>query len=288
MADLYPYEVFRSQAVKPELSTSEFAAFQLPNGCVEVVTINYRWSSHVFNTREEADRFLSTVKSFKFREVIPLDPLKYGKPDVNALVFEKNKSESNPQERAMKHKPSSEKKIKESKESTIPDEENVDNAEQKNTERQKMEKPQSEEIVQDVPEGGTLDVIERMIPSFTEDGHKGVQSMKSDLDDYVQDGGNPIVGALAASGLDLLDNAMSFAEGLPKGILDARKFGEGMAKGTMEGVMEDLSRLSNVLPQGKVLKVIDGVNAIYNSAKIIDDIRKIPHLPFPMFLGALS
>ena len=122
-----------------------------------------------------------------------------------------------------------------------------------NNERAEYETPDTE------PEytGGTfLEDVEHWIPSLFEDAHKGVANLKNELEDDVTED-NWFGKAVGSSVLDVLDTAMSFTEGIPLGLLDTRRIGEGIAKGTAEGVMEDISRALNVLPQGRILRAVD-------------------------------
>lgn len=104
---------------------------------------------------------------------------------------------------------------------------------------------------------GVLQSAERGIGEFFGQGRAANIKLKGRLEDYVLGGGSPILGALGASALDVLDLAMGVAEGIPMGVLDTRRIGEGLAKGTWAGAKEDLQRALNVIPQGRVLRALD-------------------------------
>lgn len=128
--------------------------------------------------------------------------------------------------------------------------------EPKHNDRPSNDKPQVE-TAEEYSGGTFLEDVEHWIPSLTEDAHRGVQSLKNDLDDYVLEGGSWIAAALAGTALDVMDTAMSFTEGIPLGLLDTRNIGEGFAEGTWEGAKRDTSRALNVLPQGRILRAVD-------------------------------
>jgi hypothetical protein len=109
--------------------------------------------------------------------------------------------------------------------------------------------------------GGTfLEDVEHWIPSLFEPARQGINSLKNELESDV-DEGNWLWKAAGASALDLLGGAMSTAEGMPLGLLDARRLGEGVAEGTWEGVRKDISRLSTFFPGAKILSAVDRVMA---------------------------
>lgn len=127
--------------------------------------------------------------------------------------------------------------------------------EPKNDDRPANDKPQSESIEE--YSGGTfLEDVEHWNSSLFEDAHKGISSLKNELEGDV-DENNWIGKAIGASFLDVLETSMSFTEGILPGLLDTRRFGEGIAKGTPEGVIEDFERALNVLPQGKIIRAVD-------------------------------
>lgn len=98
---------------------------------------------------------------------------------------------------------------------------------------------------------------EETVSGFFGNGQRASSVLKGQLEDYVLEGGSPILGALGASGLDVLNLAMGFAEGTALGILDTRNLGKGAKKGTWEGAKEDAARLLNILPQGKAAKLLN-------------------------------
>ncbi len=130
-----------------------------------------------------------------------------------------------------------------------------------NTERVKEEKAQQEKPRDESKEPTLVEDIERWIPSLFEPAKKGIAQLKGDLEkDITED--NWISRAAATTFLDVLDTTIAFTEGIPLGLLDTRNIGKGAAKGTVDGVLEDVSRALNVIPQGKVLRLVDlGISA---------------------------
>jgi hypothetical protein len=104
------------------------------------------------------------------------------------------------------------------------------------------------------------DTAEREVTEFFDEGKKGAPVLKGQFEDYVSEGGNPFLGALGATYLDALNLAMGFAEGTITGILDTRNLGEGVKKGTPEGVKEDAARVLNIaekiIPEARAVKVL--------------------------------
>lgn len=122
--------------------------------------------------------------------------------------------------------------------------------------------PRADKTEPETSEGGDAtesfgDQTERQVAEFFGEGQKGASVLKGQLGDYVSEGGDPFLGALGATGLDALNFAMGFAEGTIAGILDTRNLGEGLKKGTPEGAKEDAARLLNILPQGRVARVLN-------------------------------
>jgi hypothetical protein len=76
--------------------------------------------------------------------------------------------------------------------------------------------------------------------------------LRGQLEGWVDEGGSWVVGALGATALDVAGAAMHFTQGLA----DTARFGQGLSKGSWEGVREDAGRLLNVLPAGRVAKVL--------------------------------
>lgn len=86
---------------------------------------------------------------------------------------------------------------------------------------------------------------------FFENGQRATDDLTRQLDEYVLDGGNWVAGALAGTGLGVLNAAMEFSRGFGMAVIDSRRLGEGVAKGTWAGVKEDAGRLTMLLPQGR-------------------------------------
>lgn len=173
---------------------------------------------------------------------------------VMEVVIKPDKTEISQGERNVAAKPAAEKNTADNV-----NEGAIGSKETPNSGRSMNEHPSSEDDMQEETEytGGTLiEDVERWIPSLFDPARKGIASIKDELESDVTED-NWIQGAATASFLDVLDTAMSFTEGIPLGLLDTRRFGEGIAKGTKEGVIEDASRALNVLPQGRVLRAVD-------------------------------
>jgi hypothetical protein len=111
------------------------------------------------------------------------------------------------------------------------------------------------------------DKAEQAVSEFFGGGQDASAVLKSQLEDYVSEGGSPILGALGATGLDVLNLAMGFTEGTALGLSDTRNLGEGVKKGTLEGAKEDAARLLNILPQGRFAKVINTVLTVSDIAE---------------------
>ncbi|WP_019142904.1 hypothetical protein [Noviherbaspirillum massiliense] len=111
------------------------------------------------------------------------------------------------------------------------------------------------------------DQAEEAVSQFFGQGQQAAATLKGQLEEYVNEGGNPMLAALGATGLDALNLAMGFAGSTATGILDVRNLGEGVKKGSWEGVKEDLGRVVNVLPQGKAVKVI---SAVLTASDLVD------------------
>ena len=100
------------------------------------------------------------------------------------------------------------------------------------------------------------DQAQEEVTNFFGNGQRAASTLKGQLEDYASDGGDPILGALGATGVDALGIAMGFADSTISGYLDLRNLGEGIRKGTIKGAKEDAERLLNILPQGKAAKAI--------------------------------
>lgn len=121
-------------------------------------------------------------------------------------------------------------------------------------------------------EDGVATRIERGLQEGLKSRTEGATSLKRDLEDYVGSGGEHVLlAALGASVLDASVLAMNVAAGIPLGFLDVRNVGEGLAKGTWEGAREDAERVLTVLPQGKVLSLID--DAI-TTTRVVESLRQ--------------
>jgi len=138
---------------------------------------------------------------------------------------------------------------------------------QENLGRAENDRPETSE------EQSIGDQADKAIEGFFGNGQRANSVLMGQLEDYVLEGGNPIVGALGATGLDILGGAMGFTEGMARGILDTRNLGEGLAKGTYQGVMEDLGRAANVLSLGKGRYLVAGAH-IVSTAVAADDVVK--------------
>jgi hypothetical protein len=163
----------------------------------------------------------------------------------------------------------------------------LDNPEPLNTERTKSESPKKEDAIDEYTGGTLLEDIEHWIPSLFQPAEQGIASLKNDLTEYTQDGGSPILAALGASGLDLLDTAMAMTQGIPLGILDLRNLGEGTEEAiialeeggsttdVLRGLKKDASRALTIagyiIPEGAVIKA---ANRALAGADIIDSLSK--------------
>src|SRR5688572_20916593 len=150
------------------------------------------------------------------------------------------------------------------------DPDNIERGQRTNPQTEKTEDKTDPDVPEQTPEnrsnaqdpeteygGGTfLEDVENWIPSLFAGAHQGVGSLKAELESDV-DESNWIGKAIGASALDVLDAAMGFAEGIPLGLLDTRRIGEGLAEGTWEGAKKDVSRALNVIPQGKIIRAVD-------------------------------
>jgi hypothetical protein len=235
MAKLHPYDVFDTAGKNASIPSHHYEAYEFQNGQIEVRSRYTSRRTVEFDSRAEAESYLDSLKNDKLRLVIQLDPSDY--------VY--------PGDREFKTKPSKEKSSTDRK-----IEKQEENREPFNLERQESEQPQTEEPGEAYTGGSFVEDVEQWIPSLFEPAQKGIASLKNELDQDV-DENNWMAHAMGASALDVLDTAMSFTQGIPLGLLDTRRIGEGVAKGTAGGVMEDVSRALNVLPQGRVLKNLD-------------------------------
>lgn len=128
-----------------------------------------------------------------------------------------------------------------------------------------MEPGGAERAASTIPDAapGTAGGIERMtreteeaVSSFFDGGQRATGQLQAQLERYVDEGGNWALGAIGATGLGFLNLSMEFAKGMPLSLLDARRLGEGIQKGTWEGVKEDASRLAAILPQGRAARLL--------------------------------
>ena len=85
------------------------------------------------------------------------------------------------------------------------------------------------------------------------EARSGIANLQQQLDDYVGEGGSVLVATAGATLLGAVDLAMGFTQGLA----DTARLGKGISQGTWSGVKEDLERLTNILPQGKIAKLIN-------------------------------
>jgi hypothetical protein len=147
--------------------------------------------------------------------------------------------------------------------------------------------PQTEDTKEEYGGGTFLEDVEHWIPSLFQPAQQGIASLKNDLLENTQEGGSPILGALAASGLDLLDTAMGMTEGIPLGILDLRNLGEGTGEAltaledggstadVLRGLKKDASRALTIAgyltPEGAVIK---NLNRALTGADIVDSLSQ--------------
>lgn len=271
---LFPYDVFKVDT--PNSNDPELGAYQLPNGEVRVLTNNLGQSEIHFESKNKADAFLSEIKGRIKGEIVGLNPQDYGKILTSDISFEEKSIEvSTSQSRA--------EKTQSTTETSTPNEKvgqnetkQQDRLETKSSDNNRPENL-GENTIDDAPNQNNLiragrsepessgngesigDRIQNEVTDFFDNGQRASSTLKGQLEDYVLEGGDPILGALGATGLDALDLAMSFTKNNALGILDIRNLGEGVQKGTWEGVREDLGRAVNILPAGKVVKMASAV-----------------------------
>jgi hypothetical protein len=280
---IIPYDVFRIDKATPGVTDSEFGAYQLPNGDVRVLTNNFGQSQISFESKEQADVFLSGEKSKANGQIVQLNPEDYPKTLTSSIHFEDVNVEatSTPQHRVEKENPAG---TQDQNDKNIePDQINgVDRAKtndannnlpenlrgnlrddspnQNNAQRADKNMPEMAGD-SDTPESFG-DKAEREISDFFGGGQSGANQLIGQLENYVLDGGSPILGALGATGLDALNLAMDFTKNTALGILDTRNLGEYIKQGDVKAVA---GIVVNVLPAGKVAKVI-------NAALTVSDI----------------
>lgn len=107
---------------------------------------------------------------------------------------------------------------------------------------------------------GQDDLLARLADRWDEQvgqAERATAVLQADLESYVDEGGNWFLAGLGATALDVAGHAMSFTQGLA----DTGRFGQGLAEGSWSGAQEDLGRLLNVLPGGRITTVLDiGLN----------------------------
>ena len=276
---VYPYDVFRVDKPDQASTDPELGAYLLPSGEVRVLTNNFGESQILFESREKADAFLREMKGENPSRIVQLNPEDYPRMLTSAMSFEEaHVQATTPQHRVEKDKSASRQgkgERDEDKESTQTERSKArdpdNNRQEKLQENAKEDtEPQRNELRADQEEpeqeyaGGTfLEDVEHWIPSLFEPAHKGISSLKSDLEENLNET-NWIGKAIGASFLDVLDTAMYFTEGIPLGLLDTRRIGEGIAEGTWEGVKKDVGRALNVIPQGRVLRAVDRAITVSN------------------------
>lgn len=99
-----------------------------------------------------------------------------------------------------------------------------------------------------------------------DEAKRGIAAWRGQLDEMVQDSGSiwAVLGATAAAtALSVTELAMDQASGL----LGVTRLGQGVAKGSFSGVMEDVDRLASVLPQSRVVKALGMSADVYAVGK---------------------
>ncbi len=135
---------------------------------------------------------------------------------------------------------------------------------QNNLERTEQTEP---ETTKDQNSDSFGDKLDNDVEEFFGNGQRANDILKGQLDEYVDEGGNPILAALGGTGLDVLGGAMGFADSTIRGLIDTRNLGEGLKKGTLAGVKEDAGRLLNVLPQGRAARILGNVLTVTDLAE---------------------